>query len=84
MSSYSEFFYKNLVKKIKFYRLKSGYTQEQLSEILGLNLKYIGHIERCERMISNKVIVELLELWHLQPHEFYDFDEKYDFKKEGR
>lgn len=79
MSSFEDYFYKNIGKKIRFYREKEGLTQEQLSEMLGLNIKYIGHIERCERYISNKTLVRLMEMWKLQPEEFYKFDLKYDF-----
>lgn len=77
MSSFKKFYYRNIGKKVRFYRKKYGYTQEQLSDILDLNLKYIGHIERSERCISNKVLIKLLELFKVQPVEFFDFDEVY-------
>ncbi len=77
MSSFEEYFYKNIAKQVRKYRLEKGYTQEQLSEILCKNLKYIGHIERCERKISNKMIIELLNILKIQTKEFYSFDEPY-------
>lgn len=73
MSSFEKYFYKNIGAKIRFYREKYGLSQEDLSSILGKNIKYIGHIERCERYISNKMLIKLLELWKLQPEEFYKF-----------
>lgn len=79
MSSFESYYYKNIGKKIRYYREKFGMTQEQLSSNLGKNDKYIGHIERCERFISNRMIIKLLKLWELQPEEFYKFDEKYKF-----
>ncbi len=77
MSSFESYFYRNIARKVKFYREKHGLTQEKLSEILGLNLKYIGHIERCERFVSNRTLIKLMELWKIPPKEFYDFDEEY-------
>ena len=79
MSSFESYYYKNIGEKIRYYREKFGMTQEQLSSNLGKNDKYIGHIERCERFISNRMIIKLLKLWELQPEEFYKFDEKYKF-----
>lgn len=79
MSSFESYYYKNIGEKFRYYREKFGMTQEQLSSNLGKNDKYIGHIERCERFISNRMIIKLLKLWELQPEEFYKFDEKYKF-----
>lgn len=79
MSSFEEYYYKNIGKKVRCYRLSANYTQEQLSERLGVNQKYIGHIERCERFVSNKVLVKLLKTLKIQPKEFFDFDEEYKF-----
>ena len=77
MSSFEDYFYKNLAKQVRKYRLERGYTQEKLSEILSKNLKYIGHIERCERKISNTMLIKLLEILKVQPVEFYSFNEQY-------
>ena len=65
--------------KIAKYRKLKGYTQEQLSEILGKNLKYIGHIERCERKISTTKLIELIDFFKVQPVDFYNFDEKFNW-----
>ncbi len=77
MSSFEDYVYRNIAKQVKKYRLAHGYTQEQLSEMLSKNLKYIGHIERCERKISNTVIIKLLDILQIQLSEFYSFDELY-------
>ena len=78
MSSFSDY-YKNIACKIRKYRTELGYTQEQLSEILGKNLKYIGHIERCERKISTTKLIELIDFFKVQPVDFYSFDEKFNW-----
>lgn len=79
ISSFSKYFYYNIGKKIRFYREQAGLTQEQLSEKLGMNEKYIGHVERCERFISNRVLVRILEFFQVQASEFYNFDKSYKF-----
>jgi|InofroStandDraft_1065614.scaffolds.fasta_scaffold00063_14 transcriptional regulator with XRE-family HTH domain len=78
-SSFESYFYYNIGKKIRYYREQSGLTQEMLSEKLGVNEKYIGHVERCERFISTKMLVRLMEFWQLQPSDFYNFDEVYNY-----
>lgn len=79
MSSFEDYYYKNIAEQIRKYRLKNGLTQEELSDMLSKNLKYIGHIERCERKISNTVIIKLLETLKIQPSEFYSFLQPYDW-----
>ena len=80
MSSFEDYYYKNIAEQIRKYRLKNGLTQEELSDMLSKNLKYIGHIERCERKISNTVIIKLLETLKIQPSEFYFFLQPYDWQ----
>lgn len=77
MLSFEDYFYKNIAIQVRKYRLERGYTQEQLSEMLSKNSKYIGHIERCERKISNTMLIKLLEILKVQPVEFYTFYEPY-------
>lgn len=44
MSSFEEYYYRNIGKQIRKYRVERNISQEQLSEMLYKNLKYIGHI----------------------------------------
>ncbi len=44
--------YVNLGKNIRKYRSEKGLSQEKLSELLNVNSKFIGHVERVERYIS--------------------------------
>ena len=81
MSSFAEYFYENIAKQIRKYRLERGFTQEQLSEMLSKNTKYIGHVERCERLISNKMLMALLDVLQIQPSEFYSFETPYSWDK---
>ena len=78
MSSFEQYYYKNVGLKIRAIRLKNNMTQERLSELISKNDKYIGHVERCERKISQKVLIQLLELFKISPAEFFNF-ENYKF-----
>ena len=60
--------------------MAKGLSQEKLSEILGLNDKYIGHVERCERNISNQVLIKIINFFKVQPSEFFSFDTLYEWK----
>lgn len=77
MSSFQKYFYLQVGYRIRYYRLLRGLTQEELSQILELNEKYIGHVERCERYISCKVLIKLMNYFNINPTEFFDFDKKY-------
>lgn len=80
ISSFRNYFYENLGLQIRRYREQQGLTQEQLSVLLCKNEKYIGHIERHERDISLKVLVELMDFLHIQPADLCAFDKKYNWK----
>lgn len=44
--------YETLGKAVRHYRLKYGWTQEELGERTGLHPSYIGQIERATKKIS--------------------------------
>lgn len=74
IASFEQYFYANVGNRIRYYRKLHKLTQEKLSELLGLNHKYIGHIERCERTISTKVLIQIIEFFKIKPKEFFDFE----------
>ena len=51
-SNLQEETYKLIGKNVRKYRLEANISQEKLSEILEVNSKFIGHVERFERFIS--------------------------------
>ncbi len=59
---YETLIYTNIGKNIKKYRLAKGLSQEKLSELLDANPKFIGHVERFERCISLKKLIQISEI----------------------
>lgn len=41
--------YRNIGLKIAYYRKKKGYTQTELAQRIGMNVAYLGQIERGNR-----------------------------------
>ena len=72
MSSFEEQTYLTIGKNIRKYRLKSNISQEKLSEILDSNSKFIGHVERFERYISLKKLIQIAEYFHVPVKNFFD------------
>ena len=62
MSSIQEETYRTIGKNVKKYRLANNISQEKLSEILNANSKFIGHVERFERYISLKKLIQISEI----------------------
>ena len=64
--------YKTIGKNIKKYRLIANISQEKLSEILNVNSKFIGHVERFERYISLKKLIEISEYFNVPIKCFFE------------
>lgn len=72
MSNIQEETYRTIGKNVKKYRLANNISQEKLSEILNANSKFIGHVERFERFISLKKIIELAEYFNVPVKTFFE------------
>ena len=59
-------------KNVKKYRLLANISQEKLSEILEVNSKFIGHVERFERYISLKKLIEIAEYFNIPVKNFFE------------
>lgn len=70
---YEKKIYVNLGKNIKRYRLEKNLSQEKLSELLNANPKFIGHVERVERYISLKKLIQLSKILDVSLASFFDF-----------
>lgn len=65
--------FEKLGKNIKKYRLAKGLSQEKLSELLDVNSKFIGHVERVERNISLTKLIELAQILDVPMNLLFDF-----------
>lgn len=66
--------YKIVGKNIRKYRLLANLSQEKLSEILDVNSKFVGHVERVERFISLKKLIEIAEYFNVPVKKFFEED----------
>ena len=65
--------YIKLGQNIKKYRLAKNFSQEKLSELLDANPKFIGHVERVERYISLKKLIQISQILDIPLYSFFDF-----------
>jgi len=72
MSSFQEETYRTIGKNVRKYRQMADISQEKLSEILDVNSKFIGHVERFERFISLKKLIEIAEYFNVPVKNFFD------------
>lgn len=57
--------YISIGNNIRKYRLERGISQEKLSELLDANSKFVGHIERFERYISLKKLIQISKILNI-------------------
>ena len=72
MSSLKEETYRTIGKNVRKYRQLAHISQEKLSEVLDVNSKFIGHVERFERFISLKKLIEIAEYFDVPVKNFFD------------
>ena len=65
--------YIKLGKNIKKDRLAKKISQEKLSELLDANSKFIGHVERVERFISLKKLIQISKILDVPLYSIFDF-----------
>ena len=56
---------------IRFRRKSGGYTQERLAEQVNLNPKYLGEIERGEKIISIEALLRIAKVVKTPIAEFF-------------
>jgi transcriptional regulator with XRE-family HTH domain len=56
---------------IRAYRKKAGLTQEKLAEAVELNPKYIGEIERGEKIISIEALLRVAKAVKIPIRDFF-------------
>ncbi|KIL36750.1 hypothetical protein SD70_31390 [Gordoniibacillus kamchatkensis] len=65
-------FYLQVANNIRFYRRAANLTQEQLSEIVGIDRSYLGKIERGEVNISLETVVRIAEALKISPYDLFE------------
>lgn len=56
---------------IRAYRKRAGFTQEKLAEMVELNPKYIGEIERGEKIISIEALLRVAKAVKIPIRDFF-------------
>ena len=62
-------FNKSVGEKIRYYRIKKGFTQELLAEEANLHRAYIGQIERGEKNIGLINLEKIALAPEIKPYE---------------
>ena len=69
-------------KILKEFRKKSGLTQEELSEQLGISLKYISRIENGNNGVKTQTLIKYMNILGITPNTLYSkFITNEDVKK---
>ena len=72
MSNFKNETYVKIAENLRKIRTEANLSQEKLSEILDVNSKFIGHVERCERCISLKKLIEIAEYFNVSVKYFFE------------
>ncbi len=56
---------------LRAYRKKAGFTQEKLAEAVDLNPKYLGEIERGEKIISIEALLRIAKAVKIPIRDFF-------------
>ena len=64
---------KQFAKKLKELRLDKKLNKSKLSELAGLDISYIGKIERCEKCPNLRTIAKLAQALNVPVKNLFDF-----------
>lgn len=62
---------KNFGKILRDFRVKNNMTQEQLSEKLGISLKYISRIENGNNGVKTQTLINYMNILGITPNTIY-------------
>lgn len=62
---------KNFGKILREFRVKNKLTQEQLSEKLGISLKYISRIENGNNGVKTQTLINYMNILGITPNTIY-------------
>lgn len=71
----NEYRYRQMGLLIAFYRKLRGYTQENLSELLGISPGYMSHVEAQSKIqpISMELLFDIADVLEIEPCQLLDF-----------
>ncbi len=72
MTSLQKKYKNNVIKNIKFYRKKLGWTQEALSEKLGIHPVSVSRYENGDRDITLNILLKIAEVFNIPPEKLFD------------
>ncbi|MDD3594596.1 MAG: helix-turn-helix transcriptional regulator [Candidatus Gastranaerophilales bacterium] len=64
---------KQFATKVQEIRQAKGFTKSKLSTLAGLDISYIGKIERCEKSPNLRTIIKLSEALEIPVKDLFDF-----------
>ena len=62
---------KNFGRILRDFRIKNNLTQEQLSEKLGISLKYISRIENGNNGVKTQTLINYMNILGITPNTLY-------------
>lgn len=62
---------KNFGKILRQYRVKNHFTQEYISDSLGISLKYISRIENGNNGVKTQTLIQYMNLLGITPNTIY-------------
>ena len=63
-------------KKLKEYRIKMDFTQEELAEKIGISSKSLSQIELGNNFVSAETLEAICTALNISPKNIFDFDEQ--------
>ena len=58
-------------KILRDYRVKAGFTQEELAEKIGISLKYISRIENGNNSVKTQTLIKYMNILGISPNTLY-------------
>ena len=57
--------------RLRTLRNQSGWTQEQLAELIGKTVEHVSFLERGERAPSFEVLLDIADVFHISPAQLF-------------
>ena len=69
---------KLLGKRIREFRIKNGYTQEHMAELIQVGQRNLSRIECGNNFVSAETLCKILSILNIEAKELFDFNHKKD------